>query len=211
MVSIRHSLRWLLVLAAALFMTGGIAQATVLYTGTMALAAADPTQLGRLSRNGISQDWTGGEPYPGVVNPATSYHYTTLDLDLGALEVGFVYGGYIQIEFDSVAATTFLSAYQNAYAPVDKAANWLGDPGTSGNYFGTDPLFFQVIVPGSNHLLLVLNESVTNGGLGLPGTVTVEAFSDTMYTDLAPVPEASTWALMLCGMTLLYLARRKSS
>ena len=184
MVYLRKICGGSLVWMAAFFLTCGLAEATVIFTGSMSIAAADPTQLGRLSRNGIPQDWTGGEPFPGVINPTTSYHYTTFDLDLTALEAGYdSYGEFIQINFDSTAATTFLSAYQDAYLPNSGGTpnfgfdtNWLGDPGTSGNYFGVNPLFFQVIVSSPHHLILVLNESVTNGGLNLPGNVIVEAF-----------------------------------
>ena len=146
-----------------------------------------------------------------MINSATSYHYLTLDLDLDALEAGYDFGGYIQIDFDSTALTTFLSAYLDSYDPSDLATNWLGDPGTSGNYFGVDPLFFQVIVGSGHDLVLVLNETTPNGGLNLPGDVTVEAFTDTEYSDLIPannqVPEPATWALLVSGLASL-AARR---
>src|SRR5450432_4059187 len=147
MVSLRRicggSLAWI----AALFLTCGLADATVIYTSSISITSADPTQLGRLSRAGVSQDWDGGEDFPGVINPGSTYHYRTLDLDLTALEAGYTdYGVYIQIDFDSTASTTFLSAYLNSYSPPDLQTNWLGDPGFSGNFFGVDPLFFQVIV-----------------------------------------------------------------
>ena len=87
-------------IAASVLMCG-LAQATVIFTGSLQIGGGDPTQLGRLSRNGLPQDWSGGEPFPGVINPATSYHYTTLDLDLGALEAGYAFGGFLQIIFDS--------------------------------------------------------------------------------------------------------------
>lgn len=146
-------------------------------------------------------------PFPGVINPTTVYHYTTLDLDLAALESPFgAFGSYIQISLDSTPLTTFLSAYLGSYDPSNLSTNYLGDPGTSGNYFGTDPVFLQVVAPSTPHLILVLNESTTNGGLNLPLNVTVEAFSDTEFTDLAPaaaVPEPSTWALFAAGLALL--------
>jgi hypothetical protein len=210
---LRGSFAW--IVASSLFMCCGVVQATLIDTiDNVSIAATDPTQLGRLSRNGIPQDWSGGEPFPGVINPTISYHYTTIDLDLEALETGFVFGGYIQISFDSLATTTFLSAYLDTYAPdpsdplnLGLDVNWLGDAGTSGNFFGTGPLFFQVTIPSPQHLILVLNESIPGGGLGpRANQILVEAFADTEFTDLT-VPEPGTLELLACGMILL-VARR---
>jgi hypothetical protein len=212
MVSLRKICNGSLMWMAALFLTCGLAEATVIFSGTMNITAADPTQLGRLSRNGVPQDWSGGEAFPGVINTTTSYHYTTLDLDLTALEASYVYGEFIQVNFDSTAATTFLSSYLDSYSPADPGATWLGDTGSSGNFPPPNPQFFQVIVQSPHHLVLLLNETTTNGGLNLPGNVLVEAFADTEFTDLTPransVPEPGTWWLMACGMMALLAARR---
>ena len=127
-----------------LLLAAGSARAVPILDVTSALTTGDPVQMGRLSRNGIPQDWAGTEPFPGVINPATSYHYIALALDVAALEagLGFSYGGFIQIDFDSTASTTFLSAYLDVYSPANLAANWLGDAGASGNFFSwRSPIF----------------------------------------------------------------------
>ena len=222
MISLRKFCRSSIAWIATLCLMCGFANATVIDTETLTLTSADPTQMGRLNRNGIISDWSGPKPFPGVVNPATPYHYITCDLDVGALEagLGFSYGGFIQIDFDSTAATTFLSAYLDAYSPSNLAANYLGDEGASGNFFGVDPRFFQVVVPSGHDLVLVFNETTTNGGLNLPGDVTVEAFADTLFTDLsplspAPVPEPSTLSLLMCGIAFAaarrFLARNAAA
>jgi hypothetical protein len=196
---------------AAFFLMGGLAQATTITTGTLVVGAGDPTQLGRLFRDGVISDWSAPKPFPGVANPTTTYHYTTLDLDISALEagMGLAYGGFIQINFDSASANTFLSAYLDSYNPLNLAANYLGDPGSSGNPFGVDPAFFQVVVPAAHHLILVLNETLPNGGLNLPGGLVVEAFSDTEFTDLQAIPEPGTLALLFSGMAILRTTRRR--
>ena len=205
MVSLRKLCACSLVGMAAFFFMYGVAEATLIFTDTISVTAGDPTQQGRLSRNGIPQDWSGGEAFPGVINPAIAYHYTTLDLDVAALE-GTAYGAFLQISFDSLTANTFLSAYLDSYDPLNLATNWLGDAGTSGNFFGVDPLFFQVVVPNGHHLILVLNDTTSNGaGLNQSGNVLVEAFLNTNYSD---VPEPRTLELLACGLVVLVAARR---
>ena len=62
--------------------------------------------------------------------------------------------------------------------------NWLGDAGTSGNSFGTDPLFFQVVIPANGNLLVVLNNTgAGNVGVGNSFHLTVEGFYDTQFGD----------------------------
>ena len=184
------------------------AHATDIYSGTLTLASTDPTQLGRLSRNAIPQDWSGTEAFPGTINTTTTYHYKVLDLNIAALEsaLGVAYGGFLQVTIESTAATTFLAGYLNTYNPTSAttlATTWLGDEGGSGDYFGNDPRTFQVSVNSGGHLLLVLNESTTGGGVGLPASILVEGFSDTLYTDLTPVPEPASWLFMASGLALM--------
>ncbi|RZJ40714.1 MAG: hypothetical protein EON87_17590 [Brevundimonas sp.] len=190
------------------------AHATLVYTGDMVVTASDPTQQGRLLRGGTGQDWSGGELFPGVNNAGATFHYSTLTLDFDTLiaGLGVDYGGFVQINFDSESADTFLSAYLDSYNPANKAQNWLGDEGSSGNIFG-NPQFFQVIVPFGHDLVLLLNETALGGfGLDVPGTVLVEAFSDTEYTDLAPrreLPEPDALALLLAAVAAAAVAARR--
>lgn len=202
---------------AAAVALAGTAQATTIYSTTMTLTSSDATQLGRISRGGIPQDWSGTETFgngAGVINTGVSYTYKTLTLDIGALEAGYAYGSYLQIIIDSTSANTFLAAYLDTYTSPSSSANWLGDPGTSGNYFsGNDPLFFQVVVGQGHNLVLMFTETSGTGlGLNQAAQITVEAYKDTMYTDLvSAVPEPATWAFMLGGLALLPLLRRKSA
>src|SRR5689334_19405054 len=123
----------------ALLMMTGVARATTISVGTLQVTAADPTQLGRLSRDGNPADWsTSPKPFPGVINATTTYHYTTLDLDLAALETGLQYGGFIQVSYDSTTANTFLSAYLDSYNPLSLSTHYLGDSGFSGDPFPGD-------------------------------------------------------------------------
>jgi len=173
------------------------ASATTITTFTSTVGVGSPTQMGRLNRNGIISDWSASKPFPGTINPATTYHYTTFTFTAADL----LFAPYIQIDVDSLSTSTFFSAYLNSYNPANEAAGYLGDAGSSGNFFGTDPRFFQIVAPGDNNLVLVVN--TTPGGLAGtldPFTVTLEGFSDTSFDDLAPVPEPSTFALLGTGL-----------
>src|SRR5215510_4716545 len=94
--------------AVLLLLAATSARATTILDLTSALALSDPTQLGRLSRNGVPQDWSGTEAaFPGVLNTATTYHYHTYFVGTGATP-------FIQISFDSDLANTFVSAYDTS-------------------------------------------------------------------------------------------------
>ena len=178
------------------------AQASILFTVTDdTLAASDPTQLGRLSRDGIPSDWSGPKTFPGVINPAVSYHYRTYLIPL-------MFTPFIQITVDDPQAAIFASAYMNSYNPSSLSTNYVGDAGFSGNFFPGAPLFFQVVVPTGNNLVLVINDpSTISGGLGKPYSLVVEGFTDTSFSD--PTPEPASFLLTGGGLAAAAFARRK--
>jgi hypothetical protein len=178
-----------------------------------ALAPGDPTQTGRLSRNGVAQDWADSETFPGVINTGTTYHYQIYSVNVGV-------SSFVQIEFDDIAGLgrTFVAAYDGAYSPNSSGSgnfgfdtNWLGDAGSSGNFFGTDPEFFQVFVPANDDLFLVVNNTgAANGGVGDAFHLQVEGFINSDFDDApAPsgVPEPST-VILSCGGFLLIAGTR---
>lgn len=210
MVSLRPIRGSLLLALAAFLLTCGAARATDIYSTTLSIPTTAPTQFGRLLRSGVPSRWSTQKPFPGVIDAVIAYHFTTLDLDVAALEASYSYSPYLQITFASPYATTFLSAYSGSFSPLDLASNYLGDEGTSGDSPGGARVF-QLVVPRDTHLVLVLNESFPYGGVGLPGNVLIQAFADTNDDDLsvAPVPEPATWSLVAPGLALLVIARSK--
>jgi hypothetical protein len=176
--------------------------ATVIADIDSSIIASDASQLGRLSRNGIPSDWSSPEPFPGVINLATSYRYETFVIGVGNTP-------FIQIDFDEIGGTTnlFASAYLNLYDPASPATNYLGDAGFSGDFFGVDPLTFQVQVPVNQNLVVLVNDTTAAGaGVGIPFNVTVEAFLDTNFTES---PEPASWLLTVAGLVALIAARRR--
>jgi PEP-CTERM motif len=194
----------------AVLTTASAAHASIIFDTSSALTVGDPTQTARLSRNGIPQDWTGSEPFPGAINTTTTYTYTTYVINVGVTP-------FIQIDFDSVSLNTFVSAYETAYTPDSVMSgnfgldtNWLGDAGSSGNFFGVDPLFFQVIVPVNTNLVVVVNNTAASSvGVGDPYHLTVEGFIDSNFDDPPAVPEPGTVGLLAVGAIMLLTLHRR--
>ena len=171
--------------------------------GTVAITASDPTQFGRLSRNSVPQTWTNDEPFPGILNPGSAYSYTTMAVSFAPNTGQDV---YYDIGFDETAGDMFASAYLNSYDPTKLAANWIGDMGYDFDLVPGDELFFDVVVPTGNSLVLVFNS--TNGtGATAPADFYVNAYSDTEYDSdfpaAAAVPEPASWAMMIAGFGLI--------
>src|SRR5215469_12164229 len=188
------------------FAVAAVADADILFDTVDQLVASDPTQLGRLSRNGIPQDWAGSEPFPGVINPTTGYHYTTYSVSVGITP-------FIQIDFDSISLNPFRSSYDVSYNP-DSAGppnygfdvNWFGDAGFSGNFFGVDPLFFNVIAPVNTNLIVVVNKTAAGtAGLGDPYHLTVEGYVDSDFTS---TPEPSMFVVCFAGLAVTLFVTR---
>ena len=157
-----------------------------------------------------SRTYDGQEPFPGVINLTTPYHYHLYYFNVGLTPVH-------RRQHRFASANTFFAAYQTVYNPTNLQYSWLGDPGNSGNFFnGTDPAFFSFLAGVNTTVIIAVNETTTNAGLGAPFTLFVQGSSDASFTDLRDIgpvsadqriPEPSTVLLLLAPLAL-YGARR---
>ena len=164
-------------------------------------------ELGRPSRSGTQQTWTNAESYTGKINSATAYYYTTYTFNGAA----FFGGGFVEVSaFDaSGLGYSFLSAYASSFDPGNQGANWLGDEGGSGNYFGlTDGRFFDVFLPQGENLVLVLN-TTPGGTLGLNNAIDVSVDNYSTPDYAAPTPEPATLVTVATGLLGLGEAARR--
>jgi len=195
-----------------IFLAVGYAQAATILDVTSALSLSDPTQLGRVTRNGVPSDWSTAKPYPGTLNITTTYHYHVYSVNVGVTP-------FIQISVDSALANTFVVAYDTLYLPsavlpnLGLDTNYLGDAGISGNLLPNDPNFFQVNIPVNHNLLVVVsNTGTANLGVGDPYHIIVEGFIDSEFTDpptTPRVPEVPSAVLLTAGGFSLALLKLK--
>jgi hypothetical protein len=144
-----------------------------------ALVATDQTQLGRLSRDSNPSEGTPNKPFGAIINPTVAYHFHAYAVDVGA-------DGYVVIEFDETSANIFASAYQSNYYSSNPATTYLGDAGFSGYYQTNDPNSFAFTATPFSTVIVVVNETTANGGLGATSngfTLSAQSFVDSAYDD----------------------------
>ena len=190
-----------------------VAKAETVTSFTTSITASDKSELGRASRSGTPQDWSGTETYTGQTGLANTYYYKTFTFAASL----FAGGGFLDITTFDPGNTSnyFISAFYGTYDANNRGANWLGDAGFSGNYQTNDGGNFQVVLPTGMDLVLLVNSTLggTNG-LGTPFYIQVDNYSDNAYTEplaVAATPEPSSLLLAGTGvLTVIGGIRRRS-
>lgn len=163
--------------------TDASAQANVTFTGTIDLN--DPTQDGRLARDGNPSN--AGQPpkaFPGNFDQGTPYHFDLYSVT-NTTGATTAFSVVLTLQDDSLALP-FSVAYLGSFDPTNIATNYLGDVGSSPQNSG-ESTAFSVLVPAGATLDLVVNEVSPDFGVAAY-TLAVNA-----------VPEPSTWSLMGLG------------
>ncbi len=127
--------------------------APILQTG--AIAAGDPTQTGRVFRDGIPSSCTGGAPTQAPVAGSYRYDSYTYTNPTGA-------EACVTVEYNMTACggnTTQVNAY-STFNPASAGTNVIGKPGFSTT--GTGSLQFSVAAGGS--FTVVVHEVVAGSG-----------------------------------------------
>lgn len=170
----------------------------LLDTGTTTLASGDSLQTARLFRTGVASDWSGSKAFPGTSGSGTR-HYKAYDVEVGL-------NNYVQVSTDDPNTRFIVSAYQTSYNGASLSTNYLGDAGSSGNDFGNMHTF-QVIGALNSHVIVVVSEVDSNGGVGQNYRTIIEGFSDSMYSEAVPEPAT----LSILGLGALAAFRRRKA
>ena len=175
---------------------------------TDSLSTANTTELGRASRSGVQQTWTGQEAYTGQLNTTTTYFFNTYTF----AAADFAGAPYVEVSVTDELGNSdfFVSSFAGSYSSAARGANWLGDEGASGEFqFFAPPIpgdsrYFDVILPAGQDLVLLVNSTLGSAnGLLQPFDIDVAAYADTQYDDPAAVaatPEPGTLVMTLTGM-----------
>ncbi len=206
-------MKFLRVLTHVAVLFGALASAAQADVITTSVTSSDRIQFGRLSRNGVPQDFAGDEPFSGVINTTTQYRYATFFVNVGSTP-------YVSISIDTPDGNEFGSVYQTSYNPANLQTNWLGDSGGSNFTFDTfnpfsDSGYMDVVAALNSTVVIVVNTTAAAfGGVGSLFTLSVQGSSDADYTNLrdlaiSRIPEPSTILLMLAPFGLLFVMPRR--
>jgi hypothetical protein len=171
----------------------GAAQAALITSGTVVLDSSDPTQSGRILRDGTPSVWGAAKPFPGALTVTGQYAYEVISFNTGI---------YDQISWSNeyVSGGIAHSVVYSFFNPANLGSGYLGDTGSSSVNAAVTVNGQIDVTPGQN-LFLVF--SSTNQNLPASYNYRIEGFQRA-----AQVPVPTSLALLVFGIGLL--ARKRS-
>lgn len=167
---------------------------------------SEPTQSGRIFRDGKTSRCAPVKAYPGIWGTESNFQYRTHTLYTGRNEC-------VTVNFDPNPGTgndcglyAHMSAYLGSYDPNNQSANYLGDVGSS------TTRRFSFLAPAFSTIVLVVQETYESPEV--PRVCNYSFSSDQLSSELsspASVPANSIWGLAILAtlLGLMGIVRRK--
>lgn len=150
---------------------------------------SDPTENGRLFRDGVPSQSGMVKPFPGIFDEGTPYHYDAyIFTNPFAVTTAFT----ITLTTNSQGFFPFSVTYLGSFDPNNIATNYLADAGFSADA-GAPAQYSFDIAPGATFVVIV-NEVTPNAGV-----------PDYSFTLSPVIPEPSTVIELCIGASLLGL------
>jgi hypothetical protein len=188
------------------------ASAVTVQTGSGTIAAGDPVEIGRVTRDSVASTWAAPKSFPGL-NDLDPHFYDLVTVSFAPnASQNVFYEISWRNDTNLTTESPHLVAYVNSFNPASVGTNYLGDRGSTPfkGSIGT----FQVIVPTGGTLILVFQD-VPNTGLHQDASYSfqVDAFSDAQraenFSGAVPLPAALPLFATGLGALGLFGWRRK--
>ena len=160
-------------LTAALVVAATAAAVTITISGT--ITAGDPTQTGRLGRDGVTSTCAAPKSSPGVLTTVGLRHYDsyTYTNSSGSSECVTV----TLTQTSGTAAGLFTAAYLGSFNPADPGMNYLADAGASAT-----TVTYSFSVAASQTAVVIVHEVNPDECVGCNYTIVLDTGGTTAAT-----------------------------
>jgi hypothetical protein len=175
-------------------LVAGIAGAQT-FTFTHTWDGTEPTQLSRLSRNGVASVFGGPKTFPGTINLTETYSYQvyTITNNLGAV-------AQLTTTTTADSSNSFTEVYLGTFDPTNLAKNYYGDEGVSSSATTSSSAVYGPFNAGATI-------TIVSAGLVNPKSVS-GTYSITAVLSTVAAPEPSGIATLGLGLGALLVRRR---
>lgn len=173
----------LVALTAGLVLASGAAAVSIVVNGT--ISASDPTQTGRITRNGVASTCAASKPNPGLAAATGSRNYDSVVYTNSSGS-----GECISVGLSQTSGTVgelFDAAYLGSFNPADPSQNYLADPGTSPLALNT-PLTYSLFLPAGQTVVVVVHEVNPGGCTGCDYTLTLDSATAATFASARLTP-----------------------